>query len=769
MPKLFNQKLPSSSDADQENDFNKVEPNCRASGAIPRNDELVACGAMFEDFYTTLRPFNHFLDPQHLDANGNGKSLAFGSSAAEWALQDHWDQWPIEEYEDPQHFSYRDAEDYLWQALVYRTSNPAVDAGMRKQNWGLVFQSLGQIIHLIQDMASPQHTRNEPHYDKLDLGRFSQKSRYEQRALDGNVARWITSCLVVAPPASCKYGLTTTIQPVYPAFAAQFQQPRAFWENSNGSGLAQVTSRSFLSALRNFVEPVPGVYNPAFGYPLPKPTLVADVPLDELMRNAPDPPSQFVLTACNGNLATCKMRMIGTPISDPLGASPGFNDRASSESLFDADMKDYAASAWVYDPATDGQIEVATYSKPTINRFNIDRAYSLLIPRAVSYSAGFLNYYFRGSMSIKPPSSGIYSATDDSAFSPGSPTDAANGHRGFNTIRLRLANTTPAPNGSPLQKMTDGKIWAILKYQRNRCYTDDLTSQGADTKPLEQCLTDTEEIVVSDPIDRSGKGKEVVVQPSADQPEGEPLQFNFPSALPINAWNILLQVVFRGTLGAEENKIVVSTVDISEPTFVSIFNNTDYVYLGGSCYTPQQVKSDTTLWKRVSSACMGPEHAEDVLNQSCANAKYGLHLQDTITSPPHIVIANELGAKEDNRIPAKHFGRVALLADANADVDLSLQFYNPLLLVTDAEKSVHISPYHAHRSRVAPGTNTLDHMKTYRGVKAWNGFAFMMDVETLAITQDDGETCIGGAGTSLPELVDEARFPVPTPIFFPNG
>ena len=56
---------------------------------------------------------------------------------------------------------------------------------------------------------------------------------------------------------------------------------------------------------------------------------------------------------------------------------------ASTNSIFSADLKKYAPK------------KQAIF---TLNRFNFDVAHSLLIPRAVGYSAGLINYFFRGKM-----------------------------------------------------------------------------------------------------------------------------------------------------------------------------------------------------------------------------------------------------------------------------------------------------------------------------------------------------------------------------------
>jgi hypothetical protein len=50
-----------------------------------------------------------------------------------------------------------DAREYQLKSLTETTK---VD---REKNAALLFRTLGQVIHLVQDMAQPQHTRNDPH------------------------------------------------------------------------------------------------------------------------------------------------------------------------------------------------------------------------------------------------------------------------------------------------------------------------------------------------------------------------------------------------------------------------------------------------------------------------------------------------------------------------------------------------------------------------------------------------------------------------------
>jgi hypothetical protein len=63
--------------------------------------------------------------------------------------------------------------------------------------------------------------------------------------------------------------------------------------------------------------------------------------------------------------------------------------------------------------------------------------------------------------------------------------------------------------------------------------------------------------------------------------------FDDVGGIPINVSDLSFQVIFRGKLGEEEDAIVVSTLDVSEPNYVAVGNVTDYVfYEGDDRYSP---------------------------------------------------------------------------------------------------------------------------------------------------------------------------------------
>jgi len=111
--------------------------------------ELIQDGATFEDH--GIRARHHFYDPvdnQPLTVDG----IPLGHTSPDWALEDR-DTYLF------QNDSFRSAHQFFLDALTKQASNE------RDKAFGRTFQALGQVIHHLQDMAQPQHTRNDVHLD----------------------------------------------------------------------------------------------------------------------------------------------------------------------------------------------------------------------------------------------------------------------------------------------------------------------------------------------------------------------------------------------------------------------------------------------------------------------------------------------------------------------------------------------------------------------------------------------------------------------------
>lgn len=173
---------------------------------------------------------------------------------------------------------------------------------------------------------------------------------------------------------------------------------------------------------------------------------------------------------------------------------------------------------------------------------------SLLLPRAVGYSAGLLNYFFRGSIDITPPGRGIYALEDSTSEE-------------FITIKLRAQNTTE--NGD---EMLSGTIQLVAKYQ-----------------PVQDATFVYQ--IVGEAGGINGIPKDYPVE----------LTFNLGTAIPVTATDVTLQIIYHGRLGNEDGAVAVGFKDISEPTPIDLANNMDKICLKESWYDAGSTEAITVV------------------------------------------------------------------------------------------------------------------------------------------------------------------------------
>jgi hypothetical protein len=459
---------------------------------------LLALGAVCEDSaHGTAQAFrfqNHFYDPQL-----SGQGLSIGGQHIDsltWAV-DPQNTLSTQEY------SSRRAKSYLLSSLTLPNQIE------RQKSLGLLFRTLGHVMHLIQDLGQPQHTRNDSH---------------------GFVHRYETYVDIENANGRLTY---TGYQPVLPAAIDDL------WHSSMSTGLADYSSAGFVTAGTNF-RGIPGISSlqPDPMHPLPNPATAQIV-----ARQITDPDLLGSVSASQPLRG--EIRFISTIVADNYTGS--VNDRnpmTSTYSLFADDLQKYVG-----------------YSQFTLNNLNYREAAKRLIPRAIGYSAGFLNYFFRGSMTIAPPDEGVFAVIN---HSPSNPAPGGCGTQcGFHKIKLKIKNTTSG------ESMGVGALLLVAKYHLNSCYQDDLSGEiGGPAYTGNSCHSAEESIALSDPL--------AVSQVRRDFSDPA-LSFTFAAPVPINATDLHLQVVFQGQLGKETDAIAFSTVDINEPSFLIFANHNDYV------------------------------------------------------------------------------------------------------------------------------------------------------------------------------------------------
>ena len=481
------------------------------------------------------RPLNLFFDP----VNDRPLSklagwVALGERAPHWALgsTDPFTAPNTADTERQNHFTVFDAREAMYRALtgMNKAGSKAIGVGgvepssaedkeaMRKAYWATTFRALGDVVHLIQDMAQPQHTRNDAHAGAC--GAVAQEiftgheSAYELRV--------DSRALGAVPNNNLDYD-SGYPRVLFNEYAAYFST-RHLDAFAARRGIADYSNREFLSVGTNI-----GSYR----YSSPS--------------NNRDDYQTELISDHKGVVASYLTRTV----TDNRRPEATAGVKMAHESLFKAFL----------DPGDNFPVDPYEY---TMNNDIYDAQANLLIPRAVAYSAGLIDYFFRGRMEISLPNDGVYAILDHAV-------EKEVGD-GFRRIKLKLYNSTPAINDGQSnhpQDMTDGTLRAVVKFQRNGCYQPDLFGEPGLTGCDIDANRGPEEIVVSNAL---------TIQALTTLPElAQEFVFDFSTTpIPVNAVNVSLQVVYRGILGSEIDAVIVATKDISEPTFFSYVSRGSY-------------------------------------------------------------------------------------------------------------------------------------------------------------------------------------------------
>ena len=285
-------------------------------------------GSDLEDkLFPIIRPRNHFFDP----TNGEGLStsgLPIGEPSLAWGY-DGGNSFFSNDY------SWTKAREYLYISLTGKDFNGnliAVTGEERSEYFLKTYRSVGQVMHLIQDLASPAHVRNDLH---LPIGLEGDLyEHYVDEQYNPDWAIW------------------------YPT--VQLGQFPDFWSSS--LGLATFTNRNFISQDTNFDNlNIDG--QPYYTFP----QIAGIVTTNESIV------TQF------GGMTNVLVDYERNVILDNYTGEIFTNDRLTAFSVFDFEAQELLGRP-VY----------------SINDFTLESAANILVRRAVGYSAGLLDYFFRG-------------------------------------------------------------------------------------------------------------------------------------------------------------------------------------------------------------------------------------------------------------------------------------------------------------------------------------------------------------------------------------
>lgn len=334
-------------------------------------------GAKYED-KPTLRSFNHFHNPlKQWNQAGLDEKLVVslkGKSSLLWSQDGSYQQSSAGE-----DWSWQKTREYYYRALTSKTGSE------RRVNFAKTFRGLGHQIHLIQDKTVPDHVRNDAHPEDSLLGkdRINGAMFFETWAKNNPVI--VNSHAAHAGQYLPNVSLDITLENLVPI--TQFYDtnqytignPSQYFASNQASsltiGLAEYTNVNFFSGDTIFAaERYSTDHRHYFPYPR-KSSTDLQAYIDETK-----------------------------PLFTQI-AEDGIEDKGLYiKKIRDGEIINHfvRTSRWtgkIYKVLGEGSLFYRSLYRD--EKCHEDYA-SKLIPRAVGYSTGLLNYFFRGDIDILP-------------------------------------------------------------------------------------------------------------------------------------------------------------------------------------------------------------------------------------------------------------------------------------------------------------------------------------------------------------------------------
>lgn len=424
--------------------------------------------------------------------------------------------------QDGPHQIGKGSEDWSWQAVRshYYDYLTAPTQSVKDDCQVKLLKGLGYQMHLIQDMSQPNHVRNDTHV--FDGAGITNGLETWAKSHDDIISNKI---LATTPIPKVTVDLTVPFEDPSKVPMARLSDTRSYASSQTPStslsqGLAEYTNANFFSEDTVFAEGLSADDKHYFPAPRKQETNLQAF-VDNILNTAP---TTDVDGKTYQSFVISKRNTSGEKL-DCL-ARPGPNTRKYFQEF--------------------GEGEEFTRSF-VVDETCFEEYARHLIPRAVGYSVAMLTYFHRGTIELTLPDSGVYSVTDPFDFE-------------LKEVRVKAKNTT-----STGELMSNGQIKLVVRYRL--ALEDPFRSEPVDIEP------EYRYIVVPEKTGRTSIPKDAPVE----------LVFDL-SATPIPLWatNLYLQVVYRGQLGAEADAVAVGLKDISEPTPVDLYNNTDYTCINGT-------------------------------------------------------------------------------------------------------------------------------------------------------------------------------------------
>jgi hypothetical protein len=538
-------------------------------------------GADLED--NGSRPFNHFHNP--LQPWLNAGLWGSNQSALLWSQSYNESQQPM-------------ADDWSWQRTrkLYHLALTSWNPVSRSMFFAETFRGVGQQMHLIQDMAVPTHVRNDAHPLDPFIGTNGHGHYFETWTKNnitnlGQLKAFAPTPVIPQLVFSAPTDTSVNVAALAPItnFYDTNQYVGTNPSTNNNIGLAEYTNANYFS---DDTISMPGIWtSSSHSFPYPN---AGSTNLQDYINNNAIPST---VTAEDG-------------VTD-LGF---WIQKTGSEPITHFVKPGYFTTP-LYSTLGGGAVYERTFFLD--DECHHDYAEKLL-PRAVGYSAGILNYFFRGTLEISTPSAYVYSIIDGSAVP-----------QQFAKIKAKVKNTTPNEN------VGTGSFQAVARYKVIPNYTPDLSNYPPDGS-----------VMTNTPYLFSVSTATVISSLSSTTPEEFTFDFS-NSPIPAGITDLTLQVAFKGTLGNEaDNAVAVGMRDLMEPTHLALWNLTDMFSLDGHLYTAGTITNDPDLLARTNGVYFYP---------------YSMHYEIGFrrATPPTDPIVTTASVD----LPAGRYARLIVLAD----------------------------------------------------------------------------------------------------------
>ena len=484
----------------------------------------IEIGGKYEDKPPLTLPYLRSVNHFHNPLTDQGFSGIWGGT--EWLSGEssiQWAQEPVGTQNPGGYYSWYDVREYYYNALT------STDQDTRNTNFAKTFRGVGQLMHLIQDASVPAHTRDDGHLF------------YNYEDFAGSYVN--------------EYGLPTPTSSEF--FSGNINDIASFidtnqYDGANPDpniavgtniGLSEYTNANFFS--KNTIN------SSNFPYPDIDQTTVIEraAPSGNYQR-------QYYLKNCCGE----------------TNGGQGYL-------LSAVDYLDYYRQQY---PLLSSFLPII----PVLDNNVYEEYADLLIPRAVGYSAGLLDYFFRGTLEITPPAQVAYSVTDGSQTPY---NDNGNLHQQFTHIKAKVRNSTPDTiPGEEVQGCDQLQqnciLQAIGRYKIIPDYMYDLSNYPPDGTTMQNIE-----------FSYSVSGARYIDNLSSVTPQEYTFDFS-ADPIPTGITDLELFIVFKGTLGNETDiAIAVGKKDLMEPTHHVFWNLTDMFALNYNLYTSEDIQADPNL------------------------------------------------------------------------------------------------------------------------------------------------------------------------------